>query len=522
MERFDQKTCSELTKLTKKVYPNVTIKHTDIELSIKGAPSGGVVVGDGVIQELSSFQKGTKSVFVNENVPNTVLGHIESLAAIVTTHEDASSHLSIVCRSNGIPVVLVTKDNLIKLQSLDPSKKVSVDTFSQKVTVGKIDVDSSSVITAKKDLLKKVSDLLQIDIAANADTKTEINAAVERGFEHFWPRTETMLYEGDALLYFNALLLDPSNKTITREFQRRHRDSIKNLFFAAKGGRVGFRLLDPPSHEFLPDTKDEAGVCALAKVLETSPQNVRDRIQLAQEQNPMIGHRGARLLLTHDTILDCQIKSSLEALSEMPPEDRPRYLDVLVPFIMHPKELEIVKKRVDHFVKQDEKYKFIPIRVGAMIEVPSILAYPDEIAKNADFIAYGTNDLVALTHGISRGDAYGRYLTEYVEKGVFENDPFLVLPKGIEKNIFNFSKRVKEVNPKISTDMCGEQAVTTDILPLLKDGTLDSVSIGMERLAAFTQNLLTRYGVEGIEAKPHKPSGANSRKAGMQNELGMT
>lgn len=492
MKELSAETICEIRELMANTYPKITINKADFECPVLGTPANGVVIADHVITSMDDIVKGEKNILVIERAPSAVLGRLEDVRGIVTVSEDPSSHLSIVCKSNGVPVLLVHEDDLERLKSAGKNTRIALDGFSQKISVGDVDADESNVIACKKKLLEKISSVFGVEIAANADTATEIAASVERGFRQFWPRTETMLYEGNTLSYFNALLLEPANKKIAHEFQERHRDSIQRLFFAANGGRIGFRLLDPPSHEFLPDPEDKREVAALAEILETTPEDISKRIRKAREQNPMIGHRGARLLLTHDTILDCQIKNSLDAWVEMEENQRPESLDILVPFIMHPKELIAVKERVAAAVRENQRYKDIPIKTGAMIEIPSILFYADEIAQHADFISYGTNDLVALTHGISRGDSYDRYLTNYIGREFFEEDPFVVLPDGVAQEIATFSKKVKERNPAVTADMCGEHAVTTDVLPLLECGALDSVSIGMENLSLFAQNLISR------------------------------
>ncbi|MFA4994114.1 MAG: putative PEP-binding protein [Bdellovibrionales bacterium] len=493
MEYISDETISEIKILIGETYPKIKIQKSVFECTVTGCPADGVAVANFIATDTNSIKSGHKNVLITPKIPSTVLGRLNDVVGIVTIHEDPSSHLSIVCRSTGVPVLLVKEEDLHKLKNINGAGNIALDGLSKRITVGDIVVDASTVLASKRKLLEKISSSFNLEIAANADTAPDIADAVKQGFRRFWPRSETMLYEGDTLKYFNALLLEPSNKEIAEKFSERHRKSIQALFFAADGGRVGFRLLDPPSHEFLPDPDNKEEVNELAVILNTSSEDIQARIRMAREQNPMIGHRGARLLLTHETILECQISSSLDAWIDMEEKQRPKSLDILVPFIMHPKELQIVRQKVLALVNRDKKYKGIPVKIGTMVEIPSILFYPEEIAKNADFISYGTNDLVALTHGISRGDSYDRYLTSYIDRGIFDRDPFLILPQGVVENISTFSRRAKQVNPQITADLCGEHAVTTDVIPLLENNALDSVSIGKENLACFAQNLIAYW-----------------------------
>jgi pyruvate,orthophosphate dikinase len=168
----------------------------------------------------------------------------------------------------------------------------------------------------------------------------------------------------------------------------------------------------------------------------------------------------------------------------------PPSVDILIPFVMVPAELRALKSAILQIASDLCGDRLPPLRFGCMIEIPSLLLCPEEIAALVDFVSFGTNDLVALTYGISRGDSYERYLLEYLQTGILEEDPFLVLPAPIIRQICHFSGRLRAANPGVEIDFCGEQALATDLSSLIRSGALDSVSIGTACLPRFFASLL--------------------------------
>ncbi len=491
---FDNAGSNDAEEIIHSLYPTLNVLYIEQSFPVLESVSDGVVCSNNIYIEKPPSDKENGGILMSKNVRADILGHLDKIHAIITLQEDKSSHLAIVSRSKGVPIINITEDNYNSLlSSLNKAPKkinYAIDTFTNKIYVGDITINKKHVLEARKRVLHQLQEDHGLNIYANADTAQDISSAVEKGYKKSWPRSETLLYENSTLQYFNAFLLSPNHKEAAEKFINSHSQSIMNIYKAAKGSRVVFRLLDPPSHEFLPKLDDTDAINNLSKILDLSAHDTKQLLIQQTENNPMIGHRGARLLITHKPLLMAQINSLLLAWNTSDASSRPPTLEILVPFIMVPKELTTIKDCIYEIAQSNELYKNTPIEVGCMIEIPSILFYPDEIAINADFISFGTNDLVATTYAISRGDSYNRYLNKYIDNEFLEDDPFFILPQNLLRQINDFALRVKEINPSIKIDICGEQALSTDLTALIENNALDSVSIGTESLPIFVTSFL--------------------------------
>lgn len=495
-----QKKCLETmlgTDLLGCLYPVLDIHRQDHQIPIKNSPSNGVasareifyqIIPDGVSQ----------GILICEHVAPKLLGSLHRIRAIITLDEDASTHTSIVCRAQGVPLVNVSAEDfqqvLTLAQSRESDASIAIDTFRSEIVIGKIVLLQDHVLEARKQALRLIKTNTPLDVNANADTAPELKRAIELGFRHAWPRSETLLYDKKVFSYFIAFLLDPTHDNARQKFIEGHTQAVKALFEEACGTRVAFRLLDPPSHEFLPSTEDADEIDKVASILGIMSAEVRTLIKAQRESNPMIGYRGARLLLMNRMLFNAQVVSMFSGWLEADPEQRPPYVEILVPFVMLPSELKLMKKRLQALQAGESLFAQIPVKYGCMIEIPTILDYPEEIAAEVDFLSFGTNDLVAISHGIARGDAYERYLSQYIQEEILPEDPFVTLPSQIVKKIQDFCLRAKKINPNISTDICGEQALNTDLSGLLASGALNAVSIGTENLPVLVVSLV-RSGV---------------------------
>lgn len=485
------------TDLLDCLYPTLEVHRRDFEMTIKSSPSSGVALAEEVFyQNLPDGE--SQGLLICEKFSPKLLGFLHRIRAIITLDEDASTHTSIVCRAQGVPLVNLSRDDFKEILKLAQCRaddaSIAVDTFRKRIVVGKIVLLQDHVLEARKQALRLIKTNTLLDVNANADTAPELRRAIELGFCHAWPRSETLLYDKQVFPYFIAFLLDPTHEYARQKFIEGHTQAVKALFQEAWGTRVAFRLLDPPSHEFLPSTDDTEEIERVASILGIIPQEVCSLIKAQRESNPMIGYRGARLLLMNRMLFNAQVLSMFTGWLDADPARRPPYVEILVPFVMLPSELKLMKSRLKSLQAEECRFAQIPVKYGCMIEIPTILDYPEEIAAEVDFISFGTNDLVAISHGIARGDAYERYLSQYIQEEILQEDPFVTLPSQIVKKIQDFCLIAKKINPNISTDICGEQALNTDLSSLIAAGALNAVSIGTENLPVLFASLV-RCGV---------------------------
>lgn len=477
----------------KNLYPKLIVKEITTDIAIDRVSSQGIILSDNIYYNKIP-EDGKNGIVLAERVPSKFLGFLNRISAVVTLDEDPSTHLSIICRSQGVPVVNLKKedfDNFGKIISiLSKEESIAIDTFQKKILVGKFLIQEEHVIPARKEALSLIRKLTPLDVNANADTADELKHSLKLGFKHAWPRSETLLYDESTFSYFIAFLLSPTNEGVKQKFVESHTDEVLKLFNEAEGTRIAFRLLDPPSHEFLPHIDDLEEIDKISNILNNTREDTISLINAHTETNPMIGHRGARLLITNKEMLYAQAVSMLDGWRKANPLKRPPAVEVLIPFVMLPSEMILIKQYVESIRLNTPEFVNIPIKYGCMVEIPSILDYPEEIAKEVDFISFGTNDLVAVTHGIARGDAYQRYLSIYCKEHIFENDPFFVLPPLIVEKIQKFCLLAKEVNPSLTTDICGEQALGTNLTSLISSGALNAVSIGTENLPILLRSLI--------------------------------
>lgn len=477
----------------KSLYPKLIVDELIYEIPISTSASTGITIAEKIYYNCVPDDS-INGVVLAEKIPPKFLGFLHRIAAIVTLEEDPSTHTSIVCRAQGVPVVNLTRsdfENLCtKAKNLNEGNFIAVDTFQKKILIGKIRVEDEHIVPSRRKALLLIKHSTSLDVNANADTASELKRSIELGFEHAWPRSETLLYEPTIFPYFIAFLLCPINEVARQKFIEGHTNEVRKLFNESQGTRIAFRLLDPPSHEFLPSIDDVEEIDKISKILDSTREEILKLIKVHIETNPMIGHRGARLLLTNKKMLHAQAVSIFNGWKDADPNLRSPFVEILIPFVMLPAELKSIKEFVSSIRSNNLEFSNIPVKYGCMIEVPSILDYPVEIASEVDFISFGTNDLVSIMHGIARGDAYERYLSTYLREKIIDNDPFFILPSMIINKIQEFCLKAKKINPNITTDICGEHALNTNLASLITSGALNAVSIGTENLPILLRSLI--------------------------------
>ncbi len=299
-----------------------------------------------------------------------------------------------------------------------------------------------------------------LKVRANADTPQDALMAKKFGAEGIGLcRTEHMFFDKDRIFNFRRMIaaenLEQREEALSKILPYQ-RDDFEKLFEVMSGNPVIIRYLDPPLHEFLPHTDEE--ILELAKSLGTTFDSLKDRVNSLREFNPMMGHRGCRLSVTYPEITKMQTQAVIEAAINVMKKGIKVVPEIMIPLIGDTNELKYVKnivvKTADEIIaKNNVDLKYM---VGTMIEVPRAIIIADKLAVDAEFFSFGTNDLTQLTYGFSRDDA-GKYLKDYYNKGIFENDPFSKIDEeGVGLFVRVAINKSRRVRPNIDLGICGE------------------------------------------------------------------
>lgn len=300
-----------------------------------------------------------------------------------------------------------------------------------------------------------------LKVMTNADTPKDAAQAVKFGAEGIGLcRTEHMFFDETRIPAVREMIVARTEEQRRKALAKLlpiQKGDFKGLYEAMEGRPVTVRLLDPPLHEFLPHEDDD--IQDLAKEMGLDFEELKGIVQSLQEFNPMLGHRGCRLAVTYPEIAEMQARAIIEAAIEVKQEKGYDIVpEIMVPLVGEVKEFSYVKEAIDKAAKaaMEDKGVDIDYKVGTMIEVPRAALTADEIAKEAEFFSFGTNDMTQMTFGFSRDDA-GKFLEDYYSKSIFESDPFAKLDqKGVGKLVNMAVELAKPVNPEIKLGICGE------------------------------------------------------------------
>jgi len=412
-----------------------------------------------------------------ETSPDDVGGMVVC-QGIVTGKGGLTSHAAVVARGMGKPCVSAfeagrfdakAKVLVVAGKTVREGDSVSIDGSTGEVFVGEIKTTPSDIITGKKTpfserymkLMKLADKHRKLGVRTNADNPRDSKVARDLGAEGIGLcRTEHMFFE-DRLPYMREMILADNEKDRRKALAKllpMQREDFVGMFRIMKDLPVVIRLLDPPLHEFLPHNAYE--IEELSKTSGFSVQKIHERSEQLKESNPMLGHRGCRLLLTYKEICEIQARAIFEAACELLKKEKITVVpEVMIPVVAFEREVEdlrIVIDRVADDVMKEQKVKF-NYTVGTMIETPRACVRAAQIAQHADFFSFGTNDLTQMTSGLSRDDA-GVFLAKYKEMGIISTDPFKTIDQeGVGDLIKMCVERARKVKPAIKIGICGEQ-----------------------------------------------------------------
>jgi pyruvate,orthophosphate dikinase len=393
--------------------------------------------------------------------------------AVLTARGGMTSHAAVVARGMGKPCVAgaqtleVDERNgqlTIEGRMLHEGDWISLDGGTGKVFAGQARLIEPVLGDQFKRLMSWADAVRQLRVRVNADTPADAHRGRDFGAEGIGLcRTEHMFFEGDRILAMREMILASDEAGRRRALDKllpMQRGDFESIFRAMEGYPVTIRLLDPPLHEFLP--RDNAEIEALARAMGRQPDEVRRITQSLAEVNPMLGLRGCRLGILHPEITEMQARAIFEAACAVATRRGRVMPEIMIPFTATAVEFRnqaLIVRRVAADVFQEHQIT-VPYLLGTMIELPRAALTADEIALEAQFFSFGTNDLTQTTWGLSRDDA-GRFLPLYIDRGIIESDPFqeLDLP-GVGKLIQMACELGRKTRPDLKLGICGEHGGT--------------------------------------------------------------
>ncbi len=474
-----------------------------------GAASGKVVFDADEAERLGN--EGEKVILVrSETTPDDIHGIVKA-QGVLTSRGGMTSHAAVVARGMGKPCVcgceaikidpagqaFAVGDLVIKKGDI-----ISIDGSTGNVILGEVPMIEPTLSEEFETLLKWADEIRKLGVRANADTPEDAAKAREFGAQGIGLcRTEHMFMAQDRLPIVQEMILadtEEARKKALAKLLPMQRGDFYGILKAMAGLPVTIRLLDPPLHEFLPGAEElvteimemrlkgqEGGEVAEKKAL-------LRKVHALREFNPMLGHRGCRLGITYPEIYRMQARAIFEAVAELRKEEIEVLPEVEIPLVMDRSELALLKQEVLEVYEEVKKETGVEFEftVGTMIELPRACVVADEIAAEAEFFSFGTNDLTQTTLGFSRDDAEGKFIPIYLEKKLLKDNPFAVLDrKGVGSLMIMAIEKGRSVNPDLLIGICGEHGGDPSSVEFCHQIGLDYVScspyrVPVARLAA--------------------------------------
>ena len=456
--------------------------------------------------------RGERVVLVRlETSPEDITG-MKASQGILTVRGGMTSHAAVVARGMGtccvsgcgdIAMDEENKQFTLAGKTFHEGDWLSIDGTTGNIYDGEIKTVDATIAGEFGRVMAWADKYRKLKVRTNADTPADAKKARELGAEGIGLcRTEHMFFEEDRIAAFREMICSDTveeREAALEKILPYQQNDFKQLYEALEGNPVTIRFLDPPLHEFVPT--EEADIEKLAKAQGKSVETIKTIIASLHEFNPMMGHRGCRLAVTYPEIAKMQTKAVIRAAIEVK-KAHPDWNvepEIMIPLVCEVKELKFVKKVVVETADAEIAAAGVDMKheVGTMIEIPRAALTADEIAKEADFFCFGTNDLTQMTFGFSRDDA-GKFLNAYYDTKIFENDPFAKLDQaGVGKLMEMAIKLGKPVNPKLHVGICGEHGGDPSSVEFCHKIGLDYVScspfrVPIARLAAAQAAIANR------------------------------
>jgi len=492
-----------------------------LEVIARGLPaSPGAAVGEVVFSAAQAEQRakgGAKVILVRtETSPEDIVG-MHASEGVLTAKGGMTSHAAVVARGMGKSCVAgcgaltINYDQGVMrigehlIREGDP---LTIDGSTGEVMLGLAPTVVPELGGAFTELMKWTDRMRTLKVRTNADTPEDAMVARRFGAEGIGLcRTEHMFFEPSRILAVREMILAPdshSRELALDKLLPMQRGDFEGIFRAMDGLPVTIRLLDPPLHEFLPQSDED--IRAVAEALGTSVGEVRHKLEGLHEFNPMLGHRGCRLGITFPEIYEMQVRAITEAACLVEADGVKVKPEMMIPFVSHERELARLRARSEKViadVRRENPRTRVRPTIGTMIEVPRAALTAEKIARHADFFSFGTNDLTQMGYALSRDDA-GSFLPSYVEDGLIDSDPFVSIDvEGIGQLVRLGAERGRRTRPNLKLGICGEHGGDPASVKFFSEIGLDYVScspyrIPLARLAA-AQAAISGRGKAGLE-----------------------
>jgi pyruvate,orthophosphate dikinase len=494
-----------------------------------GAASGRIALSAAKAEEMA--KEGPVILVRHETSPDDIRG-MAAAQGILTARGGLTSHAAVVARQIGKVAVVgcealhidyEKREVRVEGMTLKEGDWLSIDGTTGEVLLGKIPTQPSEVVQVLitktlrpeeapiyrlfEKLMSWADARRKLGVRANADQPDQAAIALAFGAEGIGLcRTEHMFFGEGRIPFMQEALVAPSpeaRKRALQELAKMQVSDFEGILRVMDGKPVIIRLLDPPMHEFLP--KEEKDIRSLAERLGMKFEELKAYIESLQEFNPMLGHRGVRLGITHPDLYDMQVEAIFRAAAKLKKEGLNPKPEVMIPLVGHVNEMRIMRERVVEIARKvmAEEGVEIHFKVGTMVEVPRAAITADEIAREAEFFSFGTNDLTQMTFGYSRDDA-GKFIREYLERRILPEDPFETIDRnGVGELMRIAVEKGRKTRPDLSVGICGEHGGESRSVHFCHEIGLDYVSaspwrIPVARLAA-AQAALRKVGVEVAE-----------------------
>ncbi|MBC6314863.1 pyruvate, phosphate dikinase [Listeria grandensis] len=414
-------------------------------------------------------ERGEKVILVrNETSPEDIEGMAKS-TAILTAHGGMTSHAAVVARGMGkccvagCDAIAIDESKKI-LQSatatLNEGDFLSLNGATGNIYLGQIPLVDTEIGGHFEELMCWVNETKKLVVRVNADSPNDLEVGLHFGAEGVGLcRTEHMFFQEDRMPYVRQMIIAESKEErllALSHLKEMQKADFAGMFRVADGKPVNIRLLDPPLHEFLPKT--DADIAKLAQEIDKPLAEIKQRVHDLAETNPMLGHRGCRLAITFPEIYMMQAEAIIESAIAIHDEGIAVYPEIMVPLVASKEEIAIIKKQLKEAVQTifRKEQIVLPFDIGTMIEIPRACVTADEIAEEAQFFSFGTNDLTQLTFGFSRDDV-NKFLYAYQEQKILPIDPFQSIDQnGVGALVTTAVQRGRMTNPSLKMGVCGE------------------------------------------------------------------
>ncbi|MBB3993022.1 pyruvate,orthophosphate dikinase [Sulfitobacter undariae] len=476
-----------------------------------GAATGRLVFDSAEAQ--ASASRGEACILVRRETSSEDVRGMHAAKAVLTERGGITSHAAVIGRGIGLPCVVGASSMVFNQRDKTITSKdgrvfhagdeMTVDGSTGQILAGAAAMREAALDDYFQQLMAWASDSADIKVRANADTPLDAQTARNFNAEGIGLcRTEHMFFDRGRLTVMREMIFaDTSDgrRAVLERLLPMQRDDFTQLFRIMEGKPVCIRLFDPPLHEFLP--MDASGQRELAEALGLPRSDVTRRIEAMREYNPMLGLRGVRLGITVPEIYEMQARAIFEAIVDASENGAPVMAEIMIPLVSARREVELVKAAIDTValaVQAERGVEFV-YRLGVMVETPRAALRASEIAPHCAFLSFGTNDLTQMTYGLSRDDA-GRFMSDYVQQGVFDEDPFHTLDHdGVGELLVLGAQRGRAAQPGITLSVCGEHGGNPESIAFCRAAGFDYVScspfrVPVARLAAAQLAIADKIG----------------------------